>query len=64
MDLLNDLLLNGVLCYLPLRILFVLNQLTAMEQPVELIPQFIGDQQPLVEGQPIPFTWAFLQTLC
>ena len=31
MDLLDDLLLNSVLCYLPLRILFVLNQPTAMK---------------------------------
>ena len=47
---LNDLLLNGVLCYLPLRILLILNQPTAVQQSIEAIPQFIGDRQPLIEG--------------
>ena len=49
-DQLNDLFLNGILSNLPLRILFVLNQPTVMEQPIEMISQFIGDRQPLVEG--------------
>ena len=55
-DLLYDLLLNGVLCYFPLRILFILNQPTAVQQSIEAISQFIGDRQPLVEGQPVSFT--------
>ena len=62
-SLLNDLFLNGVLCNLPLSVLFIPNQPTAMEQPIEAISQFIGDQQPLVEGQPISLTWMFLQTV-
>ena len=64
MDPLNDLLLNGILCNFPLCILFVLDQLAMIEQPIEAISQFIGDRQPLVEGQLIPLTWTFLQTPC
>ena len=60
MDLSNDLLLNGVLCYFSFRVLFILNQLTAVQQSIEAISQFIGDRQPLIEGQPVPFTWTFL----
>ena len=48
--LLNDLFLNGVLCDFPLRVILIPDQLTAMEQPIETIPQFVGDLQPLVEG--------------
>ena len=60
MDPLDDLFLDGVLCHLPLCVLFVSNQPTAVQQSIEAIPQLIGDGQPLVEGQPIPFTWMFL----
>ena len=62
MDPLDDLLLNDVLCYFPFRILFVLNQLTMVQQPIEAISQLIRDRQPLVEGQPVPFTWTLLQS--
>ena len=62
MDRLNDLFLNGVLCDLPLRILFVPYQSAVMEQPIEVISQLIGDRQPMVEGQSISLTWTFLQT--
>ena len=34
MDLLDDLLLNSILCYLPIHILFILNQLTMVQQPI------------------------------
>ena len=61
--LLNDLFFNDILGNFPFHILFVPYQPTTMEQPIEVIPQFIGDQQPLVEGQPISFTWMFLQTV-
>ena len=54
MDLLYDLLLNGIL--------FIPNQLTTMEQPVKMISQLIGDGRPLVEAQPVSFTRTFLQT--
>ena len=40
---LKDLLLNGVLCNLPLCILFVPDKLTVVKQPIETISQFIGD---------------------
>ena len=49
MGLLNDLLLNGILCDLPLSILLVSWQLTVMQQPIELISHLIGNGQPLVE---------------
>ena len=41
--LLNDLFLNGVLCYFSLRILLVPNQPTAVQQSIEAISQFVGD---------------------
>ena len=41
--LLNDLLLNGILCNLPLSILLIPNQPTAMQQPIEPISQLIGN---------------------
>ena len=49
-DLLNDLFLNGVLCYFSLCILLVPNQPTTVQQPIETISQFVGDRQPLVKG--------------
>ena len=61
-DPLDDLFLNGVLCYLPLRIFLIPNQPTAVQQSIEPISQLIGDRQPLVEGQPVPLTWMFLQS--
>ena len=64
MDLLDNLFLNGVLCNLPLCILFVPDQVATIEQPIEAISQLIGDGQPLVKGQPISLTWTFLQTPC
>ena len=62
-DLLNDL-LNSVLYNLTLCILFIPNQLTAVEQPIEPISQLIGDGKPLVKGQPISLTQMFFQTPC
>ena len=62
MDLLNDLLLNSILGYLPLCVLFIPNQLTTVQQSIKAISQFIGDRQPLVKGQPVPFTWTLSQT--
>ena len=61
-DLVNNLFLDGVLDYLPLRILLIPNQPTAVQQSIEAISQFVGDRQPLVEGQPVPFTWMLLQS--
>ena len=63
-DLLNDLFLDGVPCDLPLCILFIPDQLTTVEQPIEMISQVIGNWQPLVKGQLVPFTQMFLQTPC
>ena len=62
MGLLNDLLLNGVLCDFPLGILFIPDQLTTVKQPIEMVSQLIGDRQSLVEQQLVPLTQTFLQT--
>ena len=52
MDPLDGLFLNGILCYLPLCILFVPNQPTAMEQSIEVLgsailpPSRVPEQNP------------------
>ena len=58
---LYDLFLNSVFRDLPLCVLIAPQNLTQMQVPIDAISKLVGDQQPVVEQQPVSLTWTFHQ---
>ena len=58
---LYDLFLNSVFCDLPLCVLIAPQNPTQMQVPIDAISKLVGDQQLVVEQQPVSLTQTFYQ---